>query len=384
MRRSRSALLAALVAIILCVALPASAQARSVRLTAGGVSLTAPAGYRLAAAPSGTLTLTGPTITVSWIRGFSNQPLRAVGSSLAARAGAGGARKVITPTSYRFTAGRGAALRTWLVDTRAAYQYDVYRIRVRAVRGRASSRAVALRAPTAAELAQLLRMMGTRRGQRVADLGLAFRSRTCTAPDGKSSAQIPDLQGMTCNGGNGGINAAANGVGGASLGALTPVSNPGLGATGVVAAFVSPEQAIREVWPQALASAGTVVTVQAVTPVPGTENVLGANIPSQLFGVRATIGEAQVNVIMLSGYIDAQSLLGWVWYTSYVWVVDGSPSGFGDSLLNTWRTWDATPATQDRLRQTLETLRATRAAGGPIDPVVFDVANQKWGEYFRG
>jgi hypothetical protein len=84
------------------------------------------------------------------------------------------------------------------------------------------------------------------------------------------------------------------------------------------------------------------------------------------------------------GYIDSQTIFGWYLCFSYIAIDANAPGGTAASLVNTWSTRDNSAASKARLASALNSILTTNAGGGPIDQKVFEEANEKWSEYFRG
>jgi hypothetical protein len=240
------------------------------------------------------------------------------------------------------------------------------------------------RAVTVADIARLQAFLRSRQGGIQVPLQVQIPMRRFVAPDGGSSALVPALPGWSYSGGGGIIQASNFTQGIASLGVPVVVSRPGFGGSPPISEPRFPDAAIAVVWPQYVnVVAGAQVQVVSVQQVPGTEGWLGPNFLSALYAVRFNFNGRVWQALMLSGCFDMGSSIGWGWYHSYIAVPVGGPGGIGAALMDTWRTWDNSVASQQRLNQALQTILTTRVNGYPIDPDVFEKAAHDWDDYIR-
>jgi hypothetical protein len=117
--------------------------------------------------------------------------------------------------------------------------------------------------------------------------------------------------------------------------------------------------------------------VTGIAAVPGSGGVLGANFESAYYTVTFVTAGRAYEALFLAGSNDL------MFYYSYIAVAAGGPGGIGLALLDTWRTWDPSAAVNVRLNQILATILTTPIPGSPIDPEVFDRANEAWSAYLR-
>lgn len=436
-------------AAVLVMSLMAVSTAHAATLTADGVSLTAPDGFQLSKDAQGAYVLSSPTRHVTFFRVGSGMPLDQIAAQIGASSGATGSptpdgNRVRVPTANgtivvmkataagardghvdvvkiaardargagpatqnpqpgaqkqpgaqtpaaRARAKRTAALRAQCrrpgkksraLRRRCTALARADRARTRRPGVRAAQ-AAPLRPPTAAEIADTMSIMDTRTTQALTTIPGMVNVASCAAPDFGSRALTP--VGIVCDGHKGSFSAVdANGF--ALLGQSLLLSTTGLPGGPPNAVWQSPEQAVTQVLPAALQFwYKSNLAVTSATPIPGTEGILGAGIPSQMFAINGTIDGKPINAVALVGglgvsYADTGS---WQLYVSMVAVSTTAPAGTGDAFMTTWRTWDPSQGIRDRLADIANTLRSTSAPSGGINPAVFDRANANWGAYLR-
>lgn len=213
---------------------------------------------------------------------------------------------------------------------------------------------------TLADVALLRRIVNSRRGGIVAPLQVTVPMRQFA--QGGASALVPNIPGWTFSGAVGGLDGGRLDHGTFALG----IGIPMLG-------YVPSNQCITNVWPSL--APGIVVT--GLAPIPGSAGSLGPSFESAFYSVRFTYQGRTYQALFLSGSNNS------LFYYSYIAVAVGGPTGIGPALLDTWRTWDPTPALNQRLNQITQTLLTTPIPGNPIDPVVFDRTQAAWTEYIR-
>lgn len=248
----------------------------------------------------------------------------------------------------------------------------------------------ALTALTPQQLATLQKIVAGARGGRPVELPGDVPLRPFVAPDGSAQAFVPDRPGWAYNGGSGVIEGSNATEGAFAFGVPFLVYSPNdpfPPAGGPIAPFMGPEQAIVNVLPAYFGNFGLDFSnVQVVGIVPGTENVLGPPGQSGMYGVRFTSGGRGSSALMTIGCTPSPGDIfgNWLIYMSYIAVLDAAPAGIGSALLQTWSSWDPSADQVRRRNATIYSILTTRiVGGGPIDPDVFDAANEKWGAYLR-
>ena len=244
---------------------------------------------------------------------------------------------------------------------------------------------------TAAQLATLQRIAGGAQARGV-QLSADIPLRPCVARDGSAQAFVPDRPGWVCDGAAGEIAGgnATEGVFAFGLPfiVLTPY-DPSAGSGQFPVSFpLGPVDTILGVLPIYFRiNGGDFSNPQVTGIVPGTENFLGpsASGGSGMFGVRFTAASAQWEGLISIGttLIPGDIFGNWYVYMSYIAVPSTAPAGMGAALFQTWASWDPSADQQRRRNQTIYTILTTNFGGGPIDPDVFDAANEKWGAYIR-
>jgi len=226
-------------------------------------------------------------------------------------------------------------------------------------------------------------VLGTRQGGQTVPLPVAIPTRRFTSPDGTASATVPDLPGWSFFGGDGVISGGHPDYGAVNLGVPVYVGFPGFTGTGVVSPLVLPDQAIFQVWPQHNRVAlGRQPQVLDVKEVPNTRGWLGLGFDSALYTVLFSLDGRRFEALMISGVGGTGTNFAWLWYYSYVAVVQGAPAGVGDALLNVWKTWSNEAAVQRRLDDARFAI-ATTPFVGAIDPDVFERVAQDWNALIR-
>ena len=215
-------------------------------------------------------------------------------------------------------------------------------------------------AVTLADVAILRRIVNSRRGGIVAPLQVTVPMRRFT--QGGASAMVPNIPGWVYSGAVGGLDGGRPDQGSFALG----IGIPMLG-------YVPSNQCITNVWP----SLAPGLAVTGIAPVPGSAGSLGPSFESAFYNVRFTFQGRTYQALFLSGSNHS------LFYYSYIAVAVGGPTGIGPALLDTWRTWDPTPALNARLNQITQTILTTPIPGNPIDPKVFDERQAAWTEYIR-
>lgn len=239
-------------------------------------------------------------------------------------------------------------------------------------------------------LAPLRRIADTVRGGRLARLPQPIRMRTFTAPDGGSSALVPDLPGWSFNGGSGIIEGTGP-QGAFAFGFPFYAAVPGSPGTSsfVTAPFPSSaEVGLQTVVPAEFHRVGLAMSNVAVrSRFDGSQSLLGPNWRSDFMTAtfRGTNGTPASGVFLYgAGLFDTGSDGTYANYLSYALVRRGTDPRIGAALLRSWTSWNPTRNQQQRLHDAIGTILTTNVGGGAIDPQVFDEAAAKWDAYFRG
>ncbi len=217
-----------------------------------------------------------------------------------------------------------------------------------------------IRPVTLADVALLRRIVNSRRGGIVAPLQVTVPMRSFS--QGGASAMVPNIPGWQFSGAVGGLDGGRLDHGSFALGIGIPMGG-----------YVPSGQCITNVWP----SLAPGITVTGIVQVPGSIGSLGPSFESAFYNVRFTFQGRTYQALFLSGSNHS------LFYYSFIAVTVGGPTGIGPALLDTWRTWDPTPALNARLNQITQTILTTPIPGNPIDPKVFDERQRAWTEYIR-
>jgi hypothetical protein len=238
---------------------------------------------------------------------------------------------------------------------------------------------------TAAEVAQLRQLVRTARGGTAITLRSGIPLRKFTAPDGGSSAFVPDRRGWQFGGGGGVVEGVNLAEGAFAFGVSFPVIAsslfplpPGT----ITGPLVDAGTALRTVYPAFIATLGVDVQIGQVAVVPGTQGVLGPGFNSAVFTVSLTLNGAPFQGIFTAGSAPIDGSI-WQFYYSNVMVRRGADPRLGPALMETWASWDPSADARRRIAQTLQTIRTTPIPGNPIDADVFDEAHAKWVAYIR-
>lgn len=242
----------------------------------------------------------------------------------------------------------------------------------------------------ASGLATLRKIADTARGGRLASLPQPIRMRLFTAPDGGSTALVPDLPGWSFNGGSGvveGTGPQGAFVFGFPFYAAVPGS-PG-SSSFVVAPFPSTaEVGLQTVVPLELHRIGLAFGNVAIrSRFDGSQSLLGSQWRSDFMSAtfRGTNGTPGSGVFLYgAGLFDTGEDGVYANYLSFALVRRGTDPRIAGALLRSWASWNPTRNQQQRLHDTINTILTTNVAGGGIDPQVFDEAAAKWDVYFRG
>lgn len=348
-----------------------------------GLTVQAPKGYKLSS-KNGVYTLKGKNSTARFMMARSPYNLGKTVDSYIKLAKIRNARRTKRGSTEEVSGTLGA--RSVIVNFKASggiVDIVTYSSNPRPSRRVAAARTSA--AVTIPDILNLQRIVRSRRGGRSVPLNLTIPMRSFVAPDGGSSALVPNLPGWSFAGGGGVITAVHPRQGIASLGVPVAVSVPGFFGSPPISQFVRPDVAIAQVWPQyAQVYANAQVQVLSVSFIPGTEGWLGGNGLSAMFAVRFLLNGAPWQAMFVSGSFLVPDLsIGWYWYHSYIAVPENGPGGIGAALMDTWASWDNSGAAEARLRSALRTVLTTRVDGYPIDPDVFEKTNNAWSEYIR-
>ncbi|MDQ6807358.1 MAG: hypothetical protein M3065_20945, partial [Actinomycetota bacterium] len=239
-------------------------------------------------------------------------------------------------------------------------------------------------------LALLQRIADSVRGGQLAQLPRPIPMKLFTAPDGGSSALVPDLPGWAYNGGSGiieGTGPQGGFVFGFPFYAAEP-NSPGTSSF-VTAPFPSSaEVGLQTVVPLELRRLNLAFTNVAVrSRFDGSQSLLGPHWRSDFMSATfsGTNGAPGQGVFLYgAGLFDTGVNGTYANYLSYALVRRGTDPRIGAALLRAWGTWNPTANQQQRLHDTINTILTTNVAGGAIDPQVFDEAAAKWDAYFRG
>ena len=241
-----------------------------------------------------------------------------------------------------------------------------------------------------AQLAALQKIVAGARGGRPVQLPGDIPLKPFVAPDRSAQAFVPDRAGWSFGGGSGVIEGSNPNEGAFAFGVpffVYSPNDPFSPASGPIASFMPPDQAIQIVLPVYFRNLGLDFSnPQVIGIVTGTDNVLGPPGLSGMYGVRFTTGVRGAQALMTIGCFPSPGDIfgNWIIYLSYIAVLDNAPPGIGAALLQTWSSWDPSADQMRRRNQTIYTILTTRVSGGgPIDPAVFDEANEKWGAYLR-
>lgn len=274
-----------------------------------------------------------------------------------ARIKGGGAKRVVTGHV------RGKPVYLEIQGRGPTFKVSKYVTRKKSRRSKSAKRFETL---TARDVAILRRIAGSARGGIVSPFQANIPVRRFS--QGGASAVVPVLPGWTFNGVGGAIDGGLPGQGFFALGIYLPG----------VATSANSSSAIVNDWTRL---PGITVNVLAIQGIPGTQGVLGgAFIDSATFTVRFNLNGVVYDGIMTSG-VTYTSGSFFDWYYSVIAVRTGSFPGLGQTLNQTWATWDPSPNAQQRLAQTLATIRTTPVVA--IDRDVFDRINSAWVEYIR-
>lgn len=349
-----------------------------------GLTVTAPKGYKLSN-NNGVYTVKGPHSSVRFIRGRSALNIAKTVDSFVKLAKIKRASKAKKGSAYKVTG--TLSNKPILAQFKPSGEFiDVAIFKA----GSAKKKNAALRElradVTIADVLALQRIVASRRGGITLPLPVTIPMKQFVAPDGGSSALVPDLPGWSYSGGGGVISGANANQGIVNLGIPVAVSIPGFFGDPPSSNFVNSAQAIASVWPQyALRFYGAQVQVVGISEVPGTRGWFGIGTDSALYAVSFKLNGASWQALMSSWSTTIPGLsIGWYWYHSYIAVRVDGPGGIGAALINTWSSWDNSGASQARLNDALNTLLSIRVTGYPIDPEVFQKAADDWDEYIRG
>lgn len=370
-------IIAALLAVSILFAAP-TVEAKVLKDKKTGLKVKAPKGYRLKAKKNGIYTVTNGDAYVKFIRAYS--PLSVKGTAKAFRKASKIKKSKLRKKGKKYILKGRLRKKQVTIEFRRKGKYvDI--ITYGRKRGKLTSpieKPIAaqdfLSDPaeflTAAEiLAQLQRIAQSRQGGRVLPLPVRIPMRRYVAPDQGSSALVPNLPGWVYDGAGGAVSGGNTNQGAFGLGLFWPL--PSL-------APVASDTAIFQGWP--ITSNGA-VQVLTVARIPNTTGWLGPNYDSAMYAVRFRLDGRNWQALMVSG----STVIGgfFYWYQSYVGVPEGGPGGIAQALLNTWASWDNTPAANSRLNQALQTILSTPIPGNPIDPEVFDRSVEAFNEYIR-
>lgn len=350
------------------------ADAKTLKDKKTKLKVKAPAGFRLKS-KNGIYTVTNGNAYVKFIRGRS--PLSTKGTAQAYMKDAKIKKAKLKKKGKRYFVTGKLKGKEVTVEFRPkgklldVITYGVKRgrlaLRSRNVSSRAIQPAAPLRLVTVGQiLGQLQRIANSRRGGTVLPLPVTVPLRRFT--QGGATALVPDLPGWQYSGAGGAISGGNVNQGAFGFGLFWPFGGP----------LLTPDQAIIQAWP-ALAPG---LTVTGLAQIPGTEGWLGFNYLSAMYAVRFNLAGRSWQGLILSGTTDPG--IGFSWYQSYVAVPDNGPGGIAQALLNSWASWDPSQNANARLNQALRTVLTTVIPGNPIDPEVFDRAQQAWVEYIRG
>lgn len=358
--------------LALALAAPGAAPAKTLRDKKSGFSVTAPSGSKLKRSGS-VYKIRRKSLRVTIAKVKTGQSAKSAGREIA---------RALRGSSSRVKSSKKA----WsaLLTVRGTKQSLALRRRgksliiARAKRGAKGSRA----AQTASDLALLRRLVASANGGRTLRLPGGIPLKRFVAPDGGSSALVPDLPGWNYGGGGGVIEGARANEGIFAFGVTFPVGVPGSGYP-IEAPPSDAATALRTVIPRFLQRANISLQLQQVQLFPGSQQVLGPNMNSGFFAVRGVIGGVPADGVFLVGTFQADPSF-WNVYYSFVAVRRGGDPRLGAALLDTWASWDPSANQAQRRNQTIATILSTTfSGGGPIDQEVFNEAAAKWSAYIR-
>lgn len=341
--------------------LAASAQAKRLKHKPTGFSVVAPAGFRLKAYNG----------IYSIKKGRDSVTVMKVSSPLAGKGVAGSLITSARMKGSRVKGGGSKTVVTGNIGSKSVYveilgtgpTFTVKKYVTKAKRKK-SKTARALSPLTPRDIALLRRIGGSARGGIVTPFQIDIPMQRFTA--GGAIALVPNIPGWSFSGVGGALDGSRPGQGFFSLGIYFPSQ----------ASSLNPGQVIVNDWPRF--TGGTILNIQLI---PGTEGVLGAPFNSATYTVRTRIGGIDYDAIMTSGVVPNSGGLGIDWYFSVIAARTGAFPGLGNTLSQTWATWDASANRASRMAATIATIRSTPTVA--IDRDVFDRIHSAWVDYIR-
>jgi hypothetical protein len=97
--------------------------------------------------------------------------------------------------------------------------------------------------------------------------------------------------------------------------------------------------------------------------------------------VRMSSAGVSYDAIMTSGVVSNPNGFGIDWYFSVIAVRTGAFPGLGNTLSQTWATWDASANRASHIASTIATIRSTPTVA--IDRDVFDRIQSAWVNFIR-
>lgn len=374
--------------VLLLVSLVASSTATAKTLTdkQSGFRVNAPRGFSMKAR-SGVYTITNGRVFVRVMVTNAGAGAQTVGKASARAAGGKILRSSYNKRSRRYSADIAIGpkqYRLQVVDQNGGAVVSLMGKGRRPAMGR-STRAGRTRAGEfigVADIARLAAIVNSRRGGTVIPLNVPFPSRVFQAPvNNGASAVVPNLPGWTYGGTDTGyLYGSHPRFASFELGGLALMNYPG---------SISPYPGIPSVSPttpdsllQALALSKAQQTNLQFQQV---QIIAQGHLTSPISGMY--LARFTANGRPGSGIFSVSNIdngLAWYLYYSYIAIDGAAPGGTFDSLVNTWATWNNSDASRARLGNALRSVLTTQAGGGPIDQDVFEAANEKWSQYFRG
>lgn len=341
--------------------LPVDAEAKKLKHGPTGFSATAPSGFRLKASNG----------IYSIKKGRDSATVMKVSSPLDAK---GVARSFISGARMkqsRVSGGGARVVVTGNIGSKATYvevlgSGPVFTVKkyVTTLRGKKSKQARALSPLTLGDIALLRRIGNSARGGIVSPFQIDIPMQRFT--QGGATALVPNIPGWSYSGVGGAIDGSRPGQGFFSLGIYFPSQ----------ASSFDPGQTIVNDWPRI--SGNTILGIQII---PGTGGILGSPFNSATYMVRMSSAGVSYDAIMTSGVVSNPNGFGIDWYFSVIAVRTGAFPGLGNTLSQTWATWDASANRASRIASTIATIRSTPTVA--IDRDVFDRIQSAWVSFIR-
>jgi hypothetical protein len=392
--RCRALALAILTGSLLAAtAAPASAKMVTLHDKLSGLSVRAPAGYKLSFDPHHGMYLVSNRRRYARFM-FARSPFQLKATAAAVVKGLGAKVSHARQTKHLYSATVRFHHRTGTLRISSLGGNELLVALLGPVSGSGRERAIAARTArvSVADIATLSAIVNSHRGGLAVPLNVTLPTRRFTAPAvNGATATVLNRTGWQYGGTDTGYLYGGSTADRAAfeLGGVIWVNYPG--SPSPLAGFptfplVNSESALVNVMPAWKAiQLNEHIVFDTVAPVAGTAGLLGPNYDSGMYLAHFTINGVGYQGLFTIGTADYSPGLDWIMYFSYVAVSDASPGGIMPALMDTWTTWDNSAASNSRLAIALNNVLTTPPlAGGPIDPAVFQNAANDWDEYIRG